>query len=325
MSSNSSSHPEEMPRWKGHAITIAVFFFPAVLLWIFGLAVGNDNTAMGFATLWLGIIAAVSIQIKRKTTFTVVERFGLLWDIKFAGFRVIIPWIDNVIMEGDFLQKSVQLFKDGDTLAAIDFKDGTAPVKAVAWYQIGNPEDVRNGKHENLREQILNYTYRLLEAEREPRVAKIFGGEFRALLEQGMEITEAQKDASDLAKQAAKTAEPALKEIGIFPFPDKGIIVEDIVLPEEITALRQQKQKGQADAEEANNRARSYVRPVITMKEELEKAGVAITTERLVDLFVTQKGFETLKDTKSNITLVASDVRGALLTIDASNKKGGTP
>ena len=41
-----------------------------------------------------------------------VPAYCKLWDVKFAGFRLIIPYIDNKILRENFLQKSVVLFKD---------------------------------------------------------------------------------------------------------------------------------------------------------------------------------------------------------------------
>lgn len=329
-----SRKPEDMPREVGNLITLAAFLVPALAFGILGLVLGNINTAAGLAILWLGMLSAVAVKVLRKTTFTVVERFGLFWQVKFAGVRIIIPWIDTIIMEGDFLQKSVTLFaNEKGELASIDFKDGSAPIKAVAWYQIGDPQST---SEDDRTEQVLDYTYRLKEVERESRVAKIFQGEFRSLLEQGLEITEAQKRAEDLAEEAVGKAKPALQQIGIFPFPGKGIIVEDIVLPADIISMRQQKQKGEADAQEAIKRAQSYLTPVLAMKAAMQ-AGIpspdgtghgqmTISDEKLVELFLTQKGLETLKDTKSNITLVSPDLKGALTTIMiGSQKPGGTP
>jgi hypothetical protein len=248
----------------------------------------------------------------------VVERFGLFWDVKFAGPRILIPWVDNPVMTDDFLQKEVELFKGID----IDFIGGSAPIVASAWYQVGNPADLDLGTREardRIREQVLKYTYRVQADARASRVAKIFQGAFRTLLEQ-VDIPTAQKDMEKLATDGTAAARPALAEIGVYPFPEKGIIVEDIALPKELVAFREQQTKGQADAAEAINRSRSFWEPLAKMKEELEKQGITMTSEELRAFYMSQKGLEALAGTKANITFVSPDIKGVGLMIGTEPK-----
>ena len=300
--------PEDMDSLTGHLISTAVFLVPALVLALFGLWIGNWNTAGGLAILWIGFLFAVSVRIQQKRTFTVVERFGKLWDVKFAGFRLIIPYIDNQILRENFLQKSVPLFKD----IAIDFKGGSAPILADGWYQIGNPADIDNGSMELVRGQVLKYTYSVQAKDRAARVADIFQGAFRTFLEQN-DIATAQKDMESLAAEGTKAAQTALAEIGVYPFPEKGIIVRDIVLPEAITKLREQVLRGEMDAQEAVARAQVYWQPLVEMKKGFSSAGAGkmdFTDDVLLRLFLAQKGFETLPKIPAHVSLIAKDIDG---------------
>lgn len=318
------SMPEDMNENVGHAISIAAFLVPAILLALLGLWIGNENTAGGFVVIWIGLLLAVSIRIQQKRTFVVIERFGKLWDVKFAGFRLIIPYIDNQILRENFLQKSVELFKGIE----IDFRGGSAPILADGWYQIGNPEDIENGRFDLVREQVLKHTYRVQAKNRAARVADIFQGAFRTFLEQ-RDIVTAQKEMEGLAADGTKAAQKALEEIGVYPFPEKGIIVRDIVLPPEIIKLREQVLRGEMDAQEAVARAQVYWQPLAEMKKGLANAGAGkmeFADETLLHLFLAQKGLETLPKIPANVTLIARDVDNLqkIITVgDVGTRKGG--
>lgn len=324
-SSVQGSMPEDMNENVGHAISVAAFLAPALVLALIGMWIGNWNTAAGLATVWVGGLFAVSIRIQQKRTFTVIERFGKLWDVKFAGFRLVIPYIDNQILRENFLQKSVELFKD----IVIDFIGGSAPVLADGWYQIGNPDDIENGRMDTVRGQVLKYTYRVSANDRSGRIANIFQGAFRTFLEQ-RNIPDAQKDMETLATQGTDAAREALEEIGVYPFPKKGIIVRDIVLPEEIIKLREQVLRGEMDAQEAVSRARVYWEPLTQMKMGFAKAGpgtMDFTDAEILRLFLAQKGFDTLQKTASNVTLVAKDVDNLqkIITVGEVSTGKGAP
>lgn len=313
--------PEDMRRVVGNMITLTALCLPIVILTILGTILGNSYTVVAFVTLWTGLFFALSLRFVRKRTFVVVERFGYFWDVKFAGPRLMIPWIDNEVMSDDFLQKSVELFKN----IKIDFIGGSAPVLADAWYQIGNPVDIEKGDIDVVREQVLKYTYRVRAEDRAARIADIFQGAFRTFLEQ-LDIPSAQKKMEGLATKGTNASRKALGGIGVYPFPEKGIIVRDIVLPEEIVKFREQVLRGEMDAREAIERSRSYWQPLMEMKNGLEKGGVLMTPEEIKHLFLTQKGFETLQKTGSNVSLVASDIDSVVktITVGSVNKtKGG--
>jgi hypothetical protein len=330
--------PEDLGRPAGHTITAIAFGLPIIPLAVFGYSLGNGYTAAAFATIWIGLFVATSLRFVRKRTFVVVERFGYFWDVKFAGPRILIPWIDNEVMRDNFLQKSVELYQgEGDKNVEIDFVDGSAPIRAAAWYQIGNPDNVEHGDLDAVRNQVLYYTYRVKADERQSRVAEIFEGAFRPLLET-VTIAEAQAKAEAFAKQAIdgvsaspgteerEGARKALAEIGVYPFPGKGIIVRDVVLPLVIVELRERELRGRSDAQEAISRSASYWQPLVHMKNGLASAGLAdISGEEISRLFLAQKGFETLQKTGSNVSLIASDIDSLqkVITVGATSKPKG--
>lgn len=306
--------PEDMSGFTGRVITLVVFVVPTILTALVGLIFGNGYTASGFAILWLAVITAASLKFQRKRTFSVVERFGYFWDVKFAGVRLVIPFIDTPVDDDDFLQKQVQLFlaEDGKTSIEIDFIGASAPIDAAAWYQIANPVDVDQGNWPAVREQILKYVYRVRSEERANRVAEIFQGVFRPLLEK-VELKKAQKKMLDIARDATTAAGPALAEIGVYPFPEKGIIVRDIALPQEVIELRQRELRGQVDAIEAINRARAYSEPIINMRKQLVAGNITLTDQELTELYLKQKGLETVKG--APMTFVSPDLGAVLKTL----------
>lgn len=331
-STTTSRKPENMSRPVGNTITLIAFFGPALLFAVFGYAIGSLWTAAGFSVLWLSTSFAASFKIRRKRTFLVVERFGYFWDIKRAGPRIVIPFIDNPILEDTLVQKSVPLFRNargnegGATIIEIDFADGSAPVDAEGWYQIANPQDIDDKEKEDaVRDQILKYTYVVLDSERTSRIAEIYQGAFRAILENNLKITEAQSQMEELARKGTESARTALKEIGVYPFPEKGIIVRDIDLPQKIIDLREQALEGEMEARKAVNASLGLWGPVLHMKAGLQRglpaqgslpavAGMQISDAEVVGLFLKQKGFETLKGV-NKLDIVASDVDNAVKTI----------
>lgn len=317
---STSQKPEEMSPLTGHTITTLAFMLPAAALGLLGHLIGNQYTAGGLMVLWFGILFALSIRFIRKRTFLVVERFGYFWDVKFAGPCMIIPFVDSIVLEENFLQKSVKLF-EGIT---IDFTDGSAPVDAVAWFQIGNPKDIDDGNFEEVTEQVLRYTYRVKATEREARAKDIFEGAFRALLE-AKKLAEVEKEVEELAESSLVSAKVTLTEIGIFPFPGKGIIVSDIVLPAAIIGLREEILRGAAEAQAQQNKSATYWQVIASIKKGLEASGFQITDDEVIEIYLQQIALETLQKTGSKLSFVASnisEVMRSMTTIGTTSQEG---
>lgn len=336
--------PEQMSKGVGRSITLTTFFLiPALALLIVGWYFGRWYLAGEITILWIGPLYAMSQKFHRVRTFMVVERFGLIWDVKFSGPRLRIPFIDTTVMLDDFLQKQVELFlKDGGPERfAIDFKEGAAPIISAAWYQIANPVDVEGGIWGAVRNQVLRYTYRVKAEERASRIAEIFQGAFRGVLErksatEQRTFVEAEAEMEELARQGTVASGAALEEIGVYPFPQKGIIVRDVDVPEEIVKLREKVLAGEMEAQEAINRYRSFHEPLRQMKRGLTEGdgGMTLSDAQILQFFLAQRGFETLQKTGSNVSLVAADIDGVLrtITVGSTNQPprsgptgGGTP
>jgi regulator of protease activity HflC (stomatin/prohibitin superfamily) len=315
--------PEDLSLFWGHVITVLAYSLPLAILFAIGFSVGNIYTALAFAIIWSGLFLATSVRIVRKRTFIVIERFGYFWKTKYAGLRIIIPWIDIPILRDDFLQKQVKLFLREGSPIEIDFVDGSAPIDVSAWYQIANPDDVETGNWPEVEKQILKYTYRIRANERPSRVAEVFQGAFRTFLEGAKKIQEVQPEMENIARDGTNAAKNALAEMGVYPFPEKGIIVRDIALPQAIIEFREQQLRGEADAKEAVNRSRSYWEPLAQMKEGLAKAGIRMDDDQLLRLFTMRVGLETIQNTKANISFVSPDIDSVLKTITVGST-GGT-
>ncbi|HVM58905.1 MAG TPA: hypothetical protein VMT80_01055 [Candidatus Paceibacterota bacterium] len=321
--------PEDLSSIAGLIIDLLVFLGPTALLGGLGLMFGNAYSAVGLAILWPGLVLAASLRFRRKRTFLVVERFGFFWDIKFAGPRLVIPWIDNIVLEEDFLQKQVPLFNMSAGQAnpvEIDFIGASTPVYARAWYQIGDPDDLDGGRWDKVRDQVLKYTYRVKAEERDSRVAEIFENQFRPRLEVKT-LLQAQAEMNQIAADSVNDARGSLAQLGVYPFPGKGITVKDLDLPQILIELRERELRGEADAKEAINRSRSYWEPVRQMKDGLAQGPnpIMLTDEQAINLFLAQKGFETLQKTGSNVSLVSADIGGTLKTITVGSTNQPRP
>lgn len=336
--------PETMRRSTGHIITAIAYLVPASILASIGLGIGNYKTAAALALVWIGPLFASSIRFQRVRTFLVVERFGYFWDIKFAGLRHKMPLIDNDILEEDFLQKEVPLFRrevsdeqgQRTEMIQIDFTGITtpndtagtalsaggasAPVDCSAWYQVANPNDVEGGHWPEVRKQVFWYTYRVRAAERASRVAEIFQNAFRPKLE-ACTLAYAEQHSKEIAEEAVNDAREPLAEIGAYPFPKKGITVRDIDLPPKLAEMREQALQGQIEAEAAINRSKGYYEPIKLMKEGLYAAGLTnLTDQEIIDLFLKQRGLEAIANIKE-LSIVASDIDNAVKTINVGSAR----
>lgn len=334
LSTSRTRGPEDMSRLVGHLITLLAFALPLTLVSAVGMGLGNEYTAIGLAAIWCGIFVVSTLRFQRKRTFLVMERFGLFWDVKFAGPRMLIPWIDHQILEDHLLQKAVRLFVGADgTPTIIDCVGGSITVVAEAWYQIADPEAVESGDYDSVRKQIQLYAYRIRADELDKRVAQLFEHSFRDVLEV-RQIYDVQANMAKLVELAITGVRPSLAEIGIYPFPGRGITVSDIILSKELIGFREQQTRGQAAAEEAAQAARGIYEPILRMKQGLKSGavgatgdqpgeGLELTDEQVLDTYLKLKGLETVKG--SNITLVASDMDKVLKTVSigsTSTKQG---
>jgi hypothetical protein len=250
--------------------------------------------------------------------------------VKFEGLHLAFPFIDRVFLSGNFFGKDVELFvmdeNDPTKRVEIDFKAGSAPVDAAAWYQIGDPEALRRGDREKLASDILKYAYTVLPEEREERIIEIFEGALRPVLQQRT-IEEAQTGSTQASKEGVEEAQrTGLTELGVYPMPGKGIIIRDIELPIGIVELRQLELTGEKRALEMKAASGGYWASIQEIIDAAARAtpSIVLSPDKAQEIFERQIALATISKTGANITFIASDIDGVVKTITVG-PKGTTP
>ena len=203
-----------------------------------------------------------------------------------------------------------KLFRDEDTLAAMDFTDGvTAPVSIKAAYGVGDPEDIEGGYWDKVTESVRLYTYRYTDPKE--RIDALIDGALRPRL-QSLTSDEAQKNTDRECAAAANAVSNALEKIGVYLSDEEALIVEDIGLPEEVIAIRQQELKGKKDAIAEQARLAAPAHAILAVRDALRAGGLERTDAEIVQMLMTQQGLEAIRGTGANVTLVGKDVGGLL-------------
>ena len=194
----------------------------------------------------------------------------------------------------------------------VHFKDGSTPVSMKASIRVGP----QGSSIEELNDAIYLLTYATKnDAERIERVENILESAVVPQL-QALEISAALLEKDSVADSVNKNTEAieALVAIGIELNPQKGLIISDIALTPEIIAQRQKKLEGTSEAEKQKALGLGYARSITAIIEELKcSRGEALS------IYNTQRGLETLEKLKSNVSLVASDIKGVLKTMNVGD------
>ncbi len=312
------TQPENMSPWVGYSLTMAMFVVPAILLGVICLRYGNGNTAIAAVILWLGFLTSRSLRIVRKSTFWVVERYGKFWTVKFAGLTLVIPLLDSVVFRGSFQQQSIDLYvlPDGKR-SHIDFPDGSSPIIATGWYQVGDPKALEKGARRQLTAHIIRYVYRMDASKIVPFVTDVFQSIFRSELERHPTGV-AQNRLPELIEAALVGIRAVLAEIGMY---GNTILSSGLDLTDAQRAYRDQEIRGLAHAKEMIGRAPSYYEPLLAMIERYKKAGISLSPQEILKLFLDQKALESLERMGANVTFVAPGIDGILKTLPV----GGSP
>jgi hypothetical protein len=289
----------------------------------------NQTFGLGsaFALAWIGIFYSMALfrGSLHKQEFMVVERLMKFQSVKFAGLNLAFPFIDHVRFRSTFLGKDVELFMDDNDpgkRVEINFKEGSsAPIDASAWYQIANPEDIRNGRRSNIINDVLKYVYTLNEGDTEERVAEIFEGAFRPRL-QALTIDEAQKDLKKTIETAVEDAKQDLADLGVYVSHGTGIIVRDIEIPQGILELRELELKGKKRAAEIAETSKGYWRSIQEIIDGAKASSEDISVEKAQEIFERQRAFDVIQQTGSNVTFIAPDMDGIVKTITVGSKGG---
>ncbi len=312
-----------MDELTGKLIELMAFMFGAI---VFGTifsyipleflkAIGlNTNLFQLIITgilVWLTIFVVWNIVIPAGQEYLVIERLGKFYGIKHSGigFLCFRGIIDKVRDSGNLKVRELKMYADEKDDFAIDFKDGSAPIDASIWHRIGK----ENSSWDEINRAIIAHVYAYKNPE--GRVEEIVDGHTRPLL-QSFSIDDAQEAKDSIAEKilGSEDVKRAMRKTGHFFVENKGLIISDIILPEEIRNLRRQVLEGKKDAERDIKKGAGYA---LAIKEVINKLGTS--TERGIDIYQTQRGFETIETTGSNVTFVAPDMKGLLVTVGAKS------
>lgn len=296
-----------------------IWFVPATILAVVGIATGLWGVGFGLASMWIGFCIYKGSIIVGQQEWYIIERLGKFRVVYFRGWHVRVIGVDTIRAMGDLLAKRLELYADEDA-PDMDFKDASAPIDASIWYQIGNPVDIAEANKTDKWEKVIDsvnawvYTY----AKPEERIYNLVDGSLRPLF-QDKNIDEASTDRNGIADKVMLAIEEEMKKLGVYPPSDKKrLTIEDIELPKEVIAYREMALEGKKRAEESANEAVGYWRAMKAIQENL---GVTIEVAR--DIYETQRGLDTIRDTKPALTLIGKDLGGVLGTINLGGGKGG--
>ena len=276
--------------------------------------------------LWLAVYTAVGLRIPRKKEFLVIERLGKFYRIAHRGPTVLcLPGlIDRIAKKDNLKLKRLDLYKD-EPGNKIDYKDGSAATTIQGWWRISGYDseekelkefDEENGEDRiKINKDIFLFTYAVENPE--GRIEEVLDAFARPLL-QKMTIDEAniKKNKVSTTTLANKGVKKAMRAMGVCLDPNKGVLITDIALPDEIVKLRELKMEGVKDAERAKARGTGYAQAINAIVEEAKNAGQEISFQDAQGIFERQRGLETVADTGANISFVASDIGGVMKTLD---------
>lgn len=274
--------------------------------------------------LWAIIYFVWGLRIVTENTFLVIERFGAFYRTKDTygiTFLCLPGLIDRVAPDGgrgDFKYHRINLYADEpDNL--IDFTDGSAAIEAQIWYKINHDPDLS----EDDKDGPYRSVYRV---ENTPnRIEEILDGALRPIL-QKESVDSAQQNLGDISKQIRDNPEikKSLDELGVVLDPVKGFLITDVELSADTIQIRQQKLVGLKEAEKTAAEGKGYADAIRAIQRAAqENDGERISFKEAQEIFERQTGLKTIKETGANVTLVASDIKGANLLLGIGDKQGG--
>ncbi|MBI5798647.1 MAG: hypothetical protein HZB10_01825 [Candidatus Yonathbacteria bacterium] len=295
-----------------------IFTFIAPLLplsaifatWYFGGV--TLEWAIFLSFVWMGSYILWGFRIISNTEYVVIERFGEFSRVVHSGPRLLcLPGIiDKVVVQGTLRWQELRLFayEEGKREYKVDFKNGSTLVDIKASIRVGPQGQSLN----DLNKAIYLFTYSFKnDSERMERIENVLESALVPKL-QALEIDKAleEKDAIAEVANGDECVIETLISVGIELNSQKGVIIADIILPPEIIAQRQKKLEGQSEAEKQSAQGLGYARSIMAVKQAL-----ACTLEEATAIYQTQRGLETIATTGSNISFVASDIKGVQRTL----------
>jgi regulator of protease activity HflC (stomatin/prohibitin superfamily) len=295
--------------WK-----FVIWFVPAIVLIVVGSIIGLWGAGIGLAFVWIGFCIFQGSIIVEQQEYAVIERLGKFKMVYFRGWHIRVIGVDSIRggAKGDLRAKQLKLYSETNP-PNVDFSDASAPVDASIWRQIGNSDDIVAGRWEKVTESIRDWTY--LYENPDQRIDDLVGGELRPLC-QGKKISEANKDRDSIAHTVMEAVVQEMNKFGAYtPNDKKRLVISDIRIPPEIIALREMALEGEKRAQESVNEAAGYWKAIREIADHLH-----ITVQEARGIFETQRGLDTIRETKPSITLVGKDLSGVLINLGV---KGG--
>ncbi len=288
-------------------------------------------TLCGLA-IWATIYIAWGLRIVRENNFLIIERFGSYYRTKSvrrkkadSGLTILclpglVDQTPDPVADWDYLYHRLDIYA-GATGQEIDFKDGSAAVKIQVWYKVNDePEDAS---------QVHGSAYRFVYTVDYPkaRIREIIESAVRLIL-QRYTVDEAQNTLIKIAKEIRENEMVAnsLANMEVVLEPNEGVVITDIVLPEEIKQFRRQAIQGRKDAERTVARGQGYIDTILAIQKAAslisqETGGRQISFEEARHIFETQRGLEVIEQTGANVTFVSPNLGEVVKTLNLNEKK----
>lgn len=295
-------------------LAIAINLLGSIVLSSFAVIIARQlNTpppgiwlfALSGVVLWATIYVYYGFTLVPQNQYLVIERLRKYYRTARTGWTVLcFPGIIDSIAPNngqfDFLYHDIDLYDNG---REINFLDGSAPIRAKGYYKVDDRDHEAPSK--------FSYIF----AESKKRISEILLGVARPML-QVFSIDEAQKNLNEINRMIREVTEKTLGEIGIVLHPERGFIIDDIILPEETRRARHLLLESEKKALSQKRLGLGYAQAITTIMKEAENIGSPITFEVAREIYETQRSFDTIAGTGANVTLVASNVRGLLKTLN---------
>lgn len=286
-----------------------VWFVPAILSVLISMSSGAWGAGLGLAFAWVGFCIFKGSFVVQQQGYVVIERLGKFRKVVFRGWHLRVIGVDRIHVESKLLAKQLPLFTDVPGGQEINFKDTTAPIDASIWYQVGNPDDIANERWGEVAEAVKKWTY--VYENPEERIDDLADSALRPRFQE-RSIEEANATRDDIATSAKNEI---LSEMELFgAYPPKGerfLVIENIKLPKAVVDLRQLALEGEKRAQESENEAGGYWKAIKAIQTNL-----TVDVDKARSIYETQRGLDTIRDTKPAMTLVGKDLSGILGTIN---------
>lgn len=294
-------------------IVIAGGFLAGLLGGIIGSVFGYFGTGfISGAMLWGFTYLAIGLTIVPQQEVWIIERLGRFCRVLRPGvsFLCLPGIIDKIRTKESMKLRRIDLYED-EAGNEMDFEDGSAPIKAQVWFNIGVEDD-----------DIKNFVYEVTN----PKmwIEERFDDYIRPLL-QDLTIDEAQKQKNQIATEASNALRDSVKKVtGAVLDKSKGLLITDILLSKETKEARAKRLEGQTEAERSAKVGKGYIDAIMAIIKGAEDAGTKLTFDQARELYEKQRGLETIGRTGANVTFVAPDIKGVLRTINIGpHGKGG--